>query len=99
VLIEDTLEMSEEHDVELFFHFNERCKVDPCAGGFVITHDGVSVSLLLPEGGSPAVYQGNLSPMLGWRSRAFDVRIPAPTIVWQARLSGISRLRTQIVVP
>jgi hypothetical protein len=37
--------------------------------------------------------------MLGWRSRAFDVRIPAPTIVWQARLSGTSRLRTEIVVP
>src|SRR5688572_13117615 len=99
VLIEDTLEMGEEHDVELFFHFSERCKVDPCPGGFVVTHDGISLTILLPEGGSPCVYQGNLSPMLGWRSRAFDVRVPAPTIVWQARLSGTTRLRTLITVP
>ena len=99
VLIEDTLEMGEEHEVELLFHFSEHCRVDPCPGGFVISHDGVSMTLLLPEGGSPTVYRGNLSPMLGWRSRAFDVRVPAPTVVWQARLSGTSRLRTEIAVP
>ena len=99
VLIEDTLEMGEEHDVELYFHFSEHCRVDPCPGGFVINHDGVSITLLLPEGGSPCVYQGNLSPMLGWRSRAFDVRIPAPTVVWHARLCGTVQMRTEILAP
>jgi len=34
----------------------------------------------------------------GWRSPAFDVRVAAPTIVWQARLSGPARLRTEIAI-
>jgi len=34
----------------------------------------------------------------GWRSPAFDVRVAVPTIVWQARLSGPARLRTEIAI-
>jgi hypothetical protein len=29
-------------------------------------------------------------------SRAFDCRVPAPTIVWQARLLGRSVLRSEL---
>jgi hypothetical protein len=36
--------------------------------------------------------------MLGWRSRAFDTRVAAPTIVWQARFAGGARLRTEIAI-
>jgi hypothetical protein len=98
LVVEDALEMSEDHDVELFFHLSELCVVDPCPGGFVASRDGIAVTLRLPDGGSPRVYQGNLSPMLGWRSPAFDVRLAAPVIVWQARLTGPARLRTEICV-
>jgi hypothetical protein len=44
------------------------------------------------------VYRGSLAPLLGWVSRAFDSRQPAPTIVWRARLSSRAVLRTQIVL-
>jgi hypothetical protein len=37
--------------------------------------------------------------MAGWVSRSFDRREAAATIVWQARLTGSSVLRTQIVIP
>jgi hypothetical protein len=98
VLIEDTLEMGEEHDVELFFHCSELCSVDPSSGGFVISRDQINLRVVLPvvPGAASRLYHGNLSPMLGWRSSAFDSRVPAPTIVWQARLAGPARLRTEL---
>ena len=40
VLVEDTLEMGEEHDVELFFHCHEDCAVDAIAGGYLIVARG-----------------------------------------------------------
>jgi hypothetical protein len=101
VLVEDTLEMEEDHLVELFFHCSERCSVEPVAGGFALTQDERTVTLFLPqaENASARVYCGSMSPMLGWRSRAFDRRVPAPSIVWQARLVGRAVLRTEIAVP
>jgi hypothetical protein len=98
LVVDDALEMSEDHDVELFFHLSELCVVDSCPGGYVVSRDGVEVKILLPAGGTSQLHRGNLSPMLGWRSPAFDVRLAAPVIVWQARLAGPARLRTEICV-
>jgi hypothetical protein len=100
VLVEDTLDMEEEHDVELFFHCSERCSVDPVPGGYLISRDGRSIKLLLPtvERSSAVVHCGSLSPLLGWVSRTFDSRQAAPTIAWSARLSGRAVLRTEIHV-
>jgi hypothetical protein len=98
VVIEDTLEMGEEHDVELFFHFSEACKLEPVVDGFVVSQGTACLKLVLPPGGSARVHAGSLSPLLGWRSHAFDVRVAAPTLVWQARLAGPARLRTELSV-
>jgi hypothetical protein len=100
VLIEDTLDMGEEHDVELFFHCSERCSVDSVPGGYLVSQEGVSIKLLLPEsaGAGPEVHRGSMAPLLGWVSRAFDARQPAPTIVWRARLASRAVLRTEIVI-
>ncbi len=100
VVLEDTLEMAEEHDVELFFHCHEDCKVDPTPAGYVVSRKGVSINLALPqvEQAAKTVYRGSLAPMLGWVSRAFDVRAPAPTIVWRARLASRAVLRTEIQI-
>ncbi|HEV3011189.1 MAG TPA: alginate lyase family protein [Burkholderiales bacterium] len=100
VVIEDTLEMGEDHDVELFFHCGEHCSVDPVPGGYVIGQQGMNVTLLLPavDGSKSALQRGSLAPILGWVSRAFDRREPTTTIVWQARLSGSVRLRTEMAV-
>ena len=96
VVVEDTLEMEEEHEVELFFHCSELCRVVAAAEGFVISQEGVAVQLKLPAGGEAQVHEGNLSPMLGWRSRAFDTRVAAPVIVWRSRLAGPALLRTEL---
>ena len=98
VLVEDTLEMEEEHHVELLFHCSEHCTVSPDGAGFVLAHEEASARIVLPQAGSAAVYEGSLSPIFGWVSRGFDRRKPAPTIVWAARLVGRTVLRTIIEV-
>jgi hypothetical protein len=101
LIIEDTLEMEEEHEAELFFHCAERCSVDPVPGGYLIAQDGISITLSTPQAqdSQTQVWFGSVAPIFGWVSRAFDSRQPAPTIAWRARLAGRAVLRTEIAVP
>ena len=101
VVIEDTLEMDEDHEVELLFHCSERCKVEPQEEGLRIVREGVTIVLRPPQaaGCVVQVYSGCVAPVLGWVSRALDARAAAPSIVWQARLTGRSVLRTEILIP
>ena len=98
IVIEDYLEMSETHEAELFFHLNEHCRLDRVGDSFLLTNDGRSVTLNLPriEGATAAVHVGSVAPMLGWVSRSFDDKRPAPTIAWRARLSGSTVLRSEL---
>ena len=100
VVIEDTLEMAEDHAVELLFHCHEHCSVHALGDGLRISRGEASIRLVLPQvdKARTEVYQGSLAPMAGWVSRAFDSREPAPTIVWQARLTGRTVLRSEILV-
>jgi hypothetical protein len=100
VIVEDTLEMGDEHDVELFFHLHEDCRVDAVPGGYLIARNGTSLRLLLPvvDKCESAVHKGSLAPLSGWVSRSFDSRRPSPTIAWRARLSSTAALRTEILV-
>ena len=100
VVLEDTLEMGEDHEVELLFHCSELCSVEPVDGGFVISHANASLKMLLPrhEQSSVQLYKGSVAPICGWVSRAFDRRQPSPTIVWRARLAGNTVLRTELVI-
>lgn len=98
LVIEDSLQMAGKHEVELHFHCSERCRVDPAPDGYALHQDGRTIFLNLPlvEGASAAVHHGSTEPILGWVSRAFDRKVPAPTIAWRGTLSGNAVLRTEI---
>ncbi|OGA71346.1 MAG: hypothetical protein A3G81_31080 [Betaproteobacteria bacterium RIFCSPLOWO2_12_FULL_65_14] len=100
VLVEDTLEMAGEHEVELFFHCSERTEVRAVEGGFALTLERRSLRLLLPQAHDARieVCRGREAPILGWVSRRFDERTPAPTIVWHAIVTGRTVLRTEIAI-
>ena len=98
LVIEDTLEMAEEHEVELFFHCAEDCRVDAVAESYLIERDGIALRLLLPAQGTSELYRGSLSPVIGWISRGFDRRQPTSTIVWRAKLAAPALLRSEIVI-
>ena len=75
VVIEDTLEMGEEHDVELFFHCSEHCRVDPCRGGFVVSQRGAfPYACCCPRSAAPppAVSAAACRRCSAGCSRAFD---------------------------
>jgi hypothetical protein len=97
-LIEDSLEMAEEHEVELFFHCAEDCRVDAVAEGYLIERDGTVLRLVLPPNGSTELHRGSLSPVAGWVSRGFDRRQPTSTIVWRTKLAAPALLRTTIQI-
>jgi hypothetical protein len=98
IVIEDRLTMQGEHAVELFFHCSEDTHVERIAGGFAISDGRRTISLSLPAhaSGEAHHYRGSSTPLSGWISRRFDERVPCPTIVWQARLSGPVLLRSEI---
>jgi hypothetical protein len=99
--IEDTLEMAEEHEVELLFHCAEDCQVDAVPEGYLVgRNDAAAAKLALPslEGARARVERGSLSPICGWVSRSFDCRAPSSTIVWHARLAGRVVLTTEIAL-
>ena len=96
--IEDALEMTGAHDIELFFHLSEQCHAVAQQLGYLLVHDDIRARIELPQlsGSSVSVHSGELTPPLGWVSRRFDQKRPSPTIVWRARLRGPSVLRTTI---
>jgi len=99
VVIEDTLEMSGVHEVELFFHCSDRCRVDPAEEGYMLGQSSRTLVMKLPSAPSAAshVYLGSIAPISGWVSRRFDDKQPAPTIAWKARLAGNTVLRSEIM--
>ena len=98
IVIEDVLLMAGAHTIELFFHCSERCRVEPAPCGYSLSQGGTTVSLTLPQmrGAAAQVYCGSVAPILGWVSRRFDDKLPAPTIAWRCRITGKVALRSEI---
>ncbi len=96
--VHDTLAMKGAHDVELFFHFAECCRLVPVAGGFSARNGEGAVTLRLPRvpGAGASLAAGSVDPPLGWISRRFDRREPSPTVRWRARVQGATVLNTRI---
>jgi hypothetical protein len=99
VLIEDTLQMSGVHEIELFFHCSEQCQVDPTPDGYAVSQGGKTLFLRLPQAAkaSAQVYYGSIAPIRGWVSRRYDDKRPAPTIAWRAHLAGEVVLRSEVI--
>src|SRR6185369_9129340 len=96
IVIRDELEMRGSHDVEIFFHGHEACRVHQRGNIVSLARNGKTVILRLPDGGESAILLGSTAPIGGWVSRAFDRKDAAPTIVWRARLAGFAELTTVI---
>ena len=97
--IEDRLEMSGEHEVEIFLHCAPECGVERTADGFAIRRAPWTLWVQLPSQplGAARVYRGSTQPLCGWVSRHYDEREPTATIVWRARLAGRRRLATRLM--
>ena len=102
VLVEDTLQMEGEHDVEIFLHCHEDCEVATFGRTTRVTRGERAIEIEWPDvaGGEVAVLRGATDPIAGWVSRSFDRKVPSHTLAWKARLAGRCVLRTAIgIVP
>ena len=99
--VDDVLEMSGEHDVELRFHCSERCSVERAADGdgYELRQGERRVVLRLPRANAVCVdvFRGAVDSPAGWISRRYGVKEPCTTIVWRARLTGRAVLRSELL--
>ena len=97
IKVTDILDCNEEHNVEQFWHFSENCDITVIDGGYLVTNNDVSIKLRLDEHIENSILRkGQTSPICGWMSREFDVKIPSPTIVGEVRINGATRIETII---
>ncbi len=99
IVVADRLQMSGAHDVELFFHCSDRCRVEPVPDGYLLDRGARSLLLRLPQvpTADSEVRFGSIAPISGWVSRRYDEKKPAPTIAWKARIEGEIVLRSEIM--
>ena len=95
IRVTDEIACNGRHEVELFWHFSERCVVRLAGDAVVASNDGVSVTLRMTDcGWQPALVSGREDPPLGWISRNFDVKVPTVTAVWCGHVVGTKKLVT-----
>ena len=95
IVVRDKLECKGGHFVEIFWHFSEHCTVDVDDARVIVRNGGVSLEMIMPHSAwRPRLYMGDETLPLGWISRRFDVKEPAPTIVWSGEVSGSTELVT-----
>jgi len=100
IVIDDTLTMMEEHEIELRFHCAENVSVHAAADqdGYELRCGSSKVGLRLPRPGTFRVQtlHGDYESPAGWISRGYARIEPTTTIVWRARLRGRTRLRSEL---
>jgi hypothetical protein len=56
----------------------------------------VQVRLTCPEGLEPTLVSGREQPPLGWYSSGFDLKLPAPTVVFAGAIDGNAAFQTSM---
>lgn len=92
--VEDNLECSAAHQVNICWHFSEHCLVTADAHWVQAVAGRVRLTLGMERiSPPPELLRGREDPPGGWISRSFDVKTPIHTAVWSLPVRG----RTQFV--
>lgn len=96
----DSFHCARRHTIELFFHLHEDAIVTHLAGGKaeVLWH-GTRIVFSSPDTSLAwDVICGSDTPKLGWHSRAFNRKQPAPTLRLRSEINGNTVIVTQVDV-
>ncbi len=96
--VTDTLECKASHQIETFWHFAAHCQVTLDEGSAIVQAKGVRVTLTWPKGLSARLVRGQEDPPLGWESRSFDLKTPAPCVVVAGSIAGSWQGVTEISI-
>ncbi len=88
ITVRDELTSRASRYVEIFWHFSEDCVVTLAAGNAVVCRGDTSVSVAWPADLAAKLVRGQQDPPQGWRSKAYDVRIPIDTLVVAGNVAG-----------
>lgn len=95
--VADTLACKGAHQVEVFWHFAESCRIQVSGNEISAVCDGHSAQLRMPGAAwSPRLASGQETPPLGWVSRRFDQKNRSSSVVWSGQISGTTTLNTEI---
>ncbi|WP_419784514.1 alginate lyase family protein [Maridesulfovibrio sp.] len=87
--VSDSLDCSESHEMEIFWHLAESCGVEIDDSRVLVRSANVNLEISMPDSAmKPELYQGDDEIPLGWISRRFDSKVPCPTIVWKGTFTG-----------
>jgi hypothetical protein len=101
--VTDELACSGAHSIAIYWHFAPECTVVVEGNSVIASRDGVRVIIGCRDG-SQAPLQTEIVRAreeelpLGWFSKGFDVKEPAPTAVFAGRIQGNAILRTSVTI-
>jgi len=99
IVVADTLECSQPHTVELYWHCHEEVAAAIADGVVQLRRDGIELTLeVLDPGLSARLAHGEEDEPLGWVSRRFDRKSATTTVVWTGKIPGSATLRTRIAL-
>jgi hypothetical protein len=89
VVVEDVFSCRAAHEYCFYWHFDSECEI-AVAHGTVTVRRGRWRLTMQMKGATqePTLAIGQVHPPLGWISRRFDVREPAPTVAWREKADG-----------
>jgi hypothetical protein len=97
--ISDTLVMQGEHEIAVYFHLAEDCRVAQVRPDtFQIRSTGGEVTLSLDSRFRVDLLNGAEDPIGGWVSRKYHVKVPATTIVARVRCEGNTAFTSRVYV-
>ncbi len=96
--IADSFQCAGRHQVDLFFHMHEEAVVRAVGDGEAqVEWRGRQIVFTLPDrNGDWEVVRGSENPKLGWRSRRFNQKQPAPTLRSHIQIVGPTTIRTHL---
>ena len=100
--VTDELACSGAHSIAIYWHFAPECAVVVDADTVVASREDVRVTIGCRDGSQgtlkPEIVRAREEPPLGWFSKGFDVKEPAPTAVFAGKIEGNAILRTRVAI-
>ncbi len=88
ITVTDHVQGRSVHEIEIFWHFAQGCRVTLEGEAAQATRDGVGIVLRWPDSLRARLVRGSLDPIQGWISHRFDEKVPGDALVLSGRIAG-----------
>jgi hypothetical protein len=97
LIITDYLRCNSVHDIEVLFHFSEKCRICEIGTGcFEVVNGTKRIFMRIDSRLKVELYRGSEQPISGWISRSFGVKESSFTLVARTTIMESSHFQTEI---